>query len=107
MATGGPSKQDEGRDMAGQAELGLVAPSTGQGRTDTAWPFPLLLGFPTCLRTVPELIRYVTIIIYTCSAKHAAVNTGQVPELTSSCRSPRHRPNLGPNPKLKPKLIRP
>ncbi|XP_004376065.1 arachidonate 12-lipoxygenase, 12R-type [Trichechus manatus latirostris] len=39
-------------------------------------------GFPTCLRTVPELIRYVTIMIYTCSAKHAAVNTGQL-EFTS------------------------
>lgn len=40
-------------------------------------------GFPTCLRTVPELIRYVTTIIFICSAKHAAVNTGQVPELTA------------------------
>ncbi|XP_005399494.1 PREDICTED: arachidonate 12-lipoxygenase, 12R-type [Chinchilla lanigera] len=39
-------------------------------------------GFPTCLRTVPELIRYVTTIMYTCSAKHAGVNSGQL-EFTS------------------------
>ncbi|XP_036125243.1 arachidonate 12-lipoxygenase, 12R-type [Molossus molossus] len=51
-------------------------------------------GFPTCLRTVPELIRYVTIVIYTCSAKHAAVNTGQLeltcwmPNFPSSMRNP-------------------
>ncbi|XP_058139204.1 arachidonate 12-lipoxygenase, 12R-type [Dasypus novemcinctus] len=51
-------------------------------------------GFPTCLRTVPELIRYVTIVIYTCSARHAAVNTGQLeftawmPNFPSSMRNP-------------------
>ncbi|XP_037350224.1 arachidonate 12-lipoxygenase, 12R-type [Talpa occidentalis] len=51
-------------------------------------------GFPTCLKTVPELIRYVTIVIYTCSAKHAAVNTGQLeftswmPNFPSSMRNP-------------------
>ncbi|XP_037665366.1 arachidonate 12-lipoxygenase, 12R-type [Choloepus didactylus] len=51
-------------------------------------------GFPTCLRTVPELIRYVTIIIFLCSAKHAAVNTGQLeftswmPNFPSSMRNP-------------------
>ncbi|XP_040856715.1 arachidonate 12-lipoxygenase, 12R-type [Ochotona curzoniae] len=51
-------------------------------------------GFPKCLRTVPELIRYVTIVIYTCSAKHAAVNTGQLeftawmPNFPSSMRNP-------------------
>ncbi|XP_051851710.1 arachidonate 12-lipoxygenase, 12R-type [Antechinus flavipes] len=51
-------------------------------------------GFPTCIKTVPELIRYVTIIIYTCSAKHAAVNTGQLeytswmPNFPSSMRCP-------------------
>ncbi|XP_072796111.1 arachidonate 12-lipoxygenase, 12R-type isoform X3 [Vicugna pacos] len=51
-------------------------------------------GFPTCLRTVPELIRYVTIVIYTCSAKHAAVNMGQLeytswmPNFPSSMRNP-------------------
>ncbi|KAI2581261.1 arachidonate 12-lipoxygenase, 12R type, partial [Homo sapiens] len=51
-------------------------------------------GFPRCLRTVPELIRYVTIVIYTCSAKHAAVNTGQMeftawmPNFPASMRNP-------------------
>ncbi|XP_026376664.1 arachidonate 12-lipoxygenase, 12R-type [Ursus americanus] len=51
-------------------------------------------GFPQRLRTVPELIRYVTIVIYTCSAKHAAVNTGQLeytawmPNFPSSMRNP-------------------
>lgn len=56
-----------------------------------AMPGPLSPpGFPTCLRTVPELIRYVSIIIFICSAKHAAVNTGQVPVPTSP------RPPPGP-----------
>ncbi|XP_034503165.1 arachidonate 12-lipoxygenase, 12R-type [Ailuropoda melanoleuca] len=51
-------------------------------------------GFPRRLRTVPELIRYVTVVIYTCSAKHAAVNTGQLeytawmPNFPSSMRNP-------------------
>lgn len=45
-------------------------------------------GFPTCLRTVPELIEYVTMVMYTCSARHAAVNSGQVPVLASLSPSP-------------------
>uniref|UniRef100_A0A8I5ZN12 Arachidonate 12-lipoxygenase, 12R type n=1 Tax=Rattus norvegicus TaxID=10116 RepID=A0A8I5ZN12_RAT len=51
-------------------------------------------GFPTCLRTVPELIEYVTMVMYTCSARHAAVNTGQLeytswmPNFPSSMRNP-------------------
>ncbi|XP_031208972.1 arachidonate 12-lipoxygenase, 12R-type isoform X1 [Mastomys coucha] len=51
-------------------------------------------GFPTCLRTIPELIEYVTMVMYTCSARHAAVNTGQLeytswmPNFPSSMRNP-------------------
>ncbi|EDL10482.1 arachidonate 12-lipoxygenase, 12R type [Mus musculus] len=51
-------------------------------------------GFPTCLRTIPELIEYVTMVMYTCSARHAAVNSGQLeytswmPNFPSSMRNP-------------------
>ncbi|XP_077602862.1 arachidonate 12-lipoxygenase, 12R-type [Crocuta crocuta] len=67
----------------GQGQLGSPAQACG-----------LDGGFPQRLRTVPELIRYVTIVIYTCSAKHAAVNTGQLeytawmPNFPSSMRNP-------------------
>ncbi|XP_018528113.1 hydroperoxide isomerase ALOXE3 [Lates calcarifer] len=34
-------------------------------------------GFPSCFNTVEEVIRFVTMVIFTVTAQHAAVNNGQ------------------------------
>ncbi|KAI4892601.1 hypothetical protein NFI96_021230 [Prochilodus magdalenae] len=58
------------------------------------FPFSSPLGFPESFRTVGQLAKFVTMVIFTVSAQHAAVNNGQfdfggyMPNFPSSLRCP-------------------
>lgn len=74
----------------GPPNTGVWAPGTcmrGSGCLLVGWPSLGLgpqpaqgspLGFPKCIKTKEKLCEYLTVVIFTASAQHAAVNFGQV-----------------------------
>ena len=55
--------------------LPVRGPSPGLGPQPARGP---ALGFPKSIKTKEKLSEYLTVVIFTASAQHAAVNFGQV-----------------------------
>lgn len=73
-----------GRDSSGTGTSALGSPplrSLQHGPQDPSSPSPgptLPTGVPSSLVTQEALVQYVTMVIFNCSAQHAAVSSGQV-----------------------------